>query len=242
MADPRAGKVAGSVQPRGKLTLAKILREGLARKQFEFLVSHKVDRDFLQGSLTRIPFASTKKPPLVSGVDDSALQNLPGNLDAMAARLERLNASSYLSPMKVLPHFHEADRVHLEPISSRSAEAVRKEMGMAFSILPTLLRNLAGCLRACLSQVTRMKGNKINLRVSDRQFELLALLVHVKNKTDSPRFMRVAGLVNAAFWAAGVPARGNKFAVSVRGLKRLWKKNPLVRLVISTAPEFYPNR
>ena len=221
-----------SLQPPVKLTLDEILMQPLARERFNWLVKHGVERDFLAAQLIRIPFVpfkSKKKPAIVEALDPRAIERLPGDLDAMARKIELVNASPLISPMTVLPALSKGSG-HIEPFAEWVANETLAQRAVTFKSLPFFLRELARYIRAWL--LMHSEAKLCGLLLTQRQAELLSLLVYIERRTGSPNFGRVAGLVNAALTAAKTPGRGNMpdAQISLRRLKSLWKDHYFARL------------
>lgn len=232
----------GKASPLGpsQLALEKILKEPQARRWFEWLVGHNCDRDFITARLTRIPFASKTKVKLIEGLDPRAVQKLPSDLDAMAAKIEKVNASPF-NPRTLLPNFRKS---RSKVVGAWAARGELEPRATIFSNLPMRMREYADYLRHCLDLDAKANQQDLTLRHSERQLELLRLLTHIEERAGSPSFGRVEGLVNAAFNAAGVPVRkGNPDAqISLRRVKSLYTKHWFVRLVLRQSGLHLPEK
>lgn len=220
--------------PSAALDLESILKEPSARRAFNWLVTHGVDRKFLTARLIDYPLSDKdrRKPEIVQGFDPRAIRRLPGDLDAMASTLERINTSPFINPTVVLWALSKGSP-SIEPIAKWVKEGMTLRKIVNFESLPFILRDLAGYVRAWL--LIHAESKRLGLLLTQRQVEQLRLLVHVAQRTGSPSFGRVATLLIATLAAPGFPTRKGEEAANnlCRRLKTLWKDKSFARQILA---------
>lgn len=228
-------------QPPAELTLERILKDPLAHRAYDWLVAHEVDREFLTARLIDYPLSNKdrRKPEIVQGLDPRAIGRLPGDLDAMARKLDRVNKSPFISPRVVLWALSKGSH-HIEPIAKWVKEGTTLRKVVNFEWLPFILRELAEYVRAWL--LIHPEAKRLGLLLTQRQAEQLRLLVHVARQTGSPRFGRVATLLIAALREAEVSVGGITAVPNLcRQLKTLWKDKRFARQILAAeAPKAVP--
>jgi hypothetical protein len=194
------------------LTEETLLDGELERAAFEKLTQLGVPRDRLLSLVLWIPHASSKKEPLVAGMDERTVRALPDRIVSLAGDIERVNKSASLD-LSFLPKLAKEVRTPaglpapapLDSIVSRSSD----ETAYYFSTIANVLRFYAGYLRARLEYFhpKGLRRRKMGrpLRVPPRTWSTLDLLELVRTSTQKARYREIATLLDAAFRVIGEP-------------------------------------
>ncbi len=207
------------------LTEETLLDGELERAAFEKLTQLGVPRERLLSLVLWIPHASSKKEPLVAGMDERTLRALPDRIVSLAGDIEKVNKSTSLD-LGFLPKLAKEVRTPaglpapLDSIVSRSSE----ETAYYFSTIANVLRFYAGYLRARLEYFhpKGLRRRKMGrpLPVPPRTWSILDLLELVRTSTQKARYREIATLLDAAFRVIGEP-----ITIDVEYLKKLKTNN-----------------
>jgi hypothetical protein len=210
--------------------LPKILTGLVYPKRFDLVVKSGADPKFLEYWLTRFPYLNKEKVTLVEGLDTRSVLRIARDAKALAAGVRRVNASQLINPEKVLPEFPDVSdssalKKRAEPISAWVKQGIHKQKAAMFSQLEGILVDYEGYIKASVSLVSSVR------RLSDRQVAQLLLMAHVLQRTGDLHCAALATLLDGAFVAAHIGGY-----VTVDSLQKLWKRNPIARMIISANP------
>ncbi|MGA8733813.1 MAG: hypothetical protein WB558_07820 [Terriglobales bacterium] len=209
------------------LTEETLLDGELERAAFEKLTRLGVPRDRLLSLVLWIPHASSKKEPLVAGMDERTVRALPSRIVSLAGDIEKVNKSATLD-LGFLPKLAKAVRTPAglpAPLDSIVTGGSSEETAYYFSTIANVLRFYADYLRARLEYFhpKGLRRRKMGrpLPVAPRTWSTLDLLELVRTSTQKARYGEIATLLDAAFRAIGEP-----ITIDVEYLKKLKTNNP----------------
>lgn len=168
------------------------------RARFKKLCQANCDRevlaDWLYGISTLAAGGPIRSSPweILLGLPESKLKNLSGRVESWADEVERANQSRIVSPALCLQRMHP--RLPAEMYGSSRVLAER------FTELPELLRCYASVLRDTAAFMRKRFGPR---KFVVLQFLLVQLLDYVKANAGTPHYDDIAGMLLAAYHAAG---------------------------------------